>query len=160
MSELIQCFGEMKDIMSLLEDTRCHPEMSYDALRKRLKRGGPLSIPEIALTTPLIKGSQRGDTKQRIQDRKLKQRELYKKFVLAQNVRAKYEAGVEKAEIKQRFDLTESYYNKIIGHQYNYNIHWSMCRPGEVPEHFKEIKRDLEYVPGAKDNLQKYEAKQ
>lgn len=156
MTEIITCFGDHKEIMGWLADLRCHPEISYDVLRKRLKRSGPLSIPEMAITTPVIKGAQRGDTAARTRDRKLKIKERYKGFVLAKKVREKYDAGVDRADIKQRFDITEGFLQKIISKQYYWNIHWEMCRPGECPEHFKEVKYELEYVPGAKDGLEKY----
>lgn len=156
-AQVITAWGESKDIMSWLDDKRCHPEVSYDSLRKRLKRSGPLSIPEMALTTPIIKGSQRGDTAVRIKDRKLKQKERYKMFVLCQNVRHKYEAGVDKKDIKERYDITESMYNKIVARQYGYNWAWGDLSPGRVPDHFKEIKESLEFVPGAKDGLEKYQ---
>ena len=153
---MIEAFGEVKDIMGWLADTRCHPEVSYDVARKRLKRGGGLSIPEMAFTTPVVKGAQRSDTTARSRDRKLKIKERYKGFVLAKKVREKYDAGVDRADIKHRFDITEGFLQKIISKQYYWNIHWEMCRPGECPDHFKEVKHDLEYVPGAKDGLEKY----
>ena len=156
-AQVITAWGETKSIMEWLDDKRCHPEVSYDSLRKRLKRSGPLSIPEMALTTPIIKGSQRGDTAVRIKDRKLKQKERYKMFVLCQNVRHKYEAGVDKKDIKERYDITESMYNKIVARQYGYNWAWGDLSPGRVPDHFKEIKESLEFVPGAKDGLEKYQ---
>ncbi len=149
--------GECKPIMERLDDKRCHPELSYDVLRKRLKRGGQLSIPEMALTVPIIKGASKGDSAARIKDRKLKQKERYKMFVLCQNVRHKYEAGVDKKDIKERYDITESMYNKIVARQYGYNWAWGDLSPGRVPDHFKEIKESLEFVPGAKDGLEKYQ---
>ena len=153
MSEMISCFGEIKDIMGWLSDVRCHPEISYDVLRKRLKRGGPISIPEVAITTPVIKGSQRGDTAARIRSRKLKIRERYKGFVLAKKVREKYDSGIDRAEIRNRFDITEGFLQKIISKQYYWNIHWELCKTGDAPDHFKDVQHELEHVPGAKDGL-------
>jgi hypothetical protein len=160
MSELIECFGEAKTIMDWLLDKRCHPEMSYDVLRKRLKRPSEMSIPEMALTVPVIKGAQVGDTKARAAERKKKARERYKMFVLCQKVRDRYNAGVERAEIKARFDISESYLQKIISGQYGFNGHWDICKPGEVPEHFKKLKEECESLPGVNDGLEKYEVKE
>lgn len=156
-AQMVESWGEVKTVMEWLDDKRCHPEVTYDVLRRRLSpsRPGPLSIPEMALITPVIKGASKADSKQRIHDRKLKQRERYKMFVLCQAVRAKYNSGVDKADIKQRYDLTESMYNKIIAKQYGYNWAWDTL-PGKVPDIFKPIKDELEYVPGAKDGLEKY----
>lgn len=156
-AQMITAWGETKDLMSWLNDQRCHPEVTYDSLRKRISRNGPLAIPEMALTTPIIKGSQKGDTAVRVKDRKLKQRERYKMFVLCQAVRQKYDSGIDKADIKERYDITESMYNKIIARQYGYNWAWGDLPPGRVPEHFREIKESLEFVPGAKDGLEKYQ---
>lgn len=156
MANLIQSFGEVKELMEWLSDTRCNPELTYDVLRRRIQRGGEFSIPEIAITSPVIKGAQKGDTKERIRSRKLKAKERYKGFVMAKKVREKYASGIDRAEIKSRFDITEGTLQKIISHQMYYNIHWDLCSPGEVPEYFKEIQHECEYVPGAKDGLEKY----
>jgi hypothetical protein len=92
-----------------------------------------------------------------VEDRKRKQRERYKKFVVAKKVRERYNAGVEKAEIKERFCLTESQYQKIISHLEFFNIHWDRCPMGSVPDHFKEIQKEVEEVHGATTGLEKYE---
>jgi hypothetical protein len=47
-------------------------------------------------------------------------------------------------------------YNKIVARQYGYNWAWGDLPPGRVPEHFKEIKGLIDFVPGAKDGLEKY----
>lgn len=157
-ARMITAFGgECKTIMEWLDDKRCHPEVTYDVLRRRLGRSSGLAIPEIALTTPVCKGSQVGDNKQRVKDRKLKERERYKMFVLCQNVRHKHSIGQDKKDIKERYDITESMYNKIVARQYGYNWAWGDLSPGRVPDHFKEIKESLEFVPGAKDGLEKYQ---
>ena len=153
---MYECWGKLLTVQEMLLDARCHPELDYDSLRKRLKRGGPLSIPEMALITPIIKGAGRGDTKERIRDRNLKSKERYKGFVLAQKVREKHAAGVDRAEIRERFDITENYLAKIISGQVYFNGHWQMCRPGEVPEHFKAIKRQCEDVKDATRGLEEY----
>ncbi len=153
---LIEAWGDTKTVQEWLADNRVHPELTYDALRRRLKRGGEMSIPEIALTTPVIKGAQKGDTKVRINERERKSKERYKNFVIAQKVRERYNNGVDKADIKQRFGLTESAYQKIISHTEWWNIHWEICRPGNVPDHFKEIRNKVEGVDGATDGLEKY----
>lgn len=155
-AQMITAFNETKSVMEWLDDKRCHPENSYDVVRKRCSRSGELSIPEIALTTPVIKSAGPRDTKERIRDRKLKERERYKMFVLCQAVRDKYERGIEKADIKERYDLTESMYNKIVSRQYGYNWAWGDLPPGKVPEHFQKTKEELEFVPGAKDGLEEY----
>jgi len=155
--DIIEAWNESKTIMDWLFDSRCHPEVSYDVLRRRLKRGGPLSIPEIALTTPVIKGAQKGDTKARVQEREMKSVERYKMFVLCKKIREKYNAGVERSEIKERFDISESFLQKVISNQYGANYWWNACGINQVPEHFKDIKQKVEYVPGAKDGLQLYD---
>lgn len=154
---LIEAWGETKTVQDWLLDHRVNPEVTYDVIRRRIMRGGEMSIPEIAITYPVIKGAQKGDTKARVEDRKRKQRERYKKFVVAKKVRERYNAGVEKAEIKERFCLTESQYQKIISHLEFFNIHWDRCPSGTVPDHFKEIQKDTEEVHGATAGLEKYE---
>mgnify|MGYP006053032273 FL=1 len=153
---LIEAWSISKDIMEWLRDNRVHPEITYDTLRRRLRRGGELSIPEMAITTPVIKGAQKGDTKARTLERKRKAKERYKNFVTAQKVRERYNNGMDKADIKSRFGLTESGYQKIISKTEWWNIHWEVCRPGTVPEHFNEIKKEVEDVYGAKDGLDQY----
>lgn len=156
--QMVEIFGEVKSLMQWMDDKRCHPEVTWDVARKRLKRiNGGLALPELAITVPVSKGAQPGDTKERVRNRKLKERERYKMFVLCQNVRHKYEAGVDKKDIKERYDITESMYNKIVARQYGYNWAWGDLPPGRVPEHFKTIKEELEFVPGAKDGLEKYQ---
>lgn len=150
---MITSWNEDKEIMQWLSDNRVHPEITYDVIRRRLRRGGELSIPEMALTTPVIKGSQKGDTKARTAERKRKAKERYKNFVTAQKVRERYDNGMEKADIKSRFGLTESGYQKIISKTEWWNIHWEVCRPGHVPEHFNEVKKEVEDVFGATDGL-------
>jgi hypothetical protein len=156
-AQIITSWGISKSLMEWLDDARCNPEVTYDVLRRRIMRSGPLSIPEIALNTPVIKSASPRDTAARIKDRKLKQKERYKMFVLCQNVRHKYDAGVDKKDIKERYDITESMYNKIVARQYGYNWAWGDLPPGRVPEHFSAIKAELEFVPGAKDGLEKYQ---
>ena len=141
---MITSWNETKEIQEWLGDNRIHPEMTYDALRRRLRRGGELSIPEVAMTTPVIKGAMRGDTRARMIERKRKAKERYKNFVTAQKVRERYNNGMDKADIKSRFGLTESGYQKIISKTEWWNIHWETCRPGQVPEHFKEIKKEVD----------------
>jgi len=155
-SEVV-AWGECKSVIGWIDDHRCHPEITYDIARKRLFREGPLSIPELALTTPCSKGAQVGDSKQRVKARRKKEIERYKNFVLCQKVREKYEAGVDRADIKSRFDITESFLQKVISHQIYYNAAWGSCRPGEVPDHFKALKQECEYLPGVKTGLKEYE---
>ena len=153
MAELYEVFGAVMTAQEMLMDKRCHPELDWDIIRKRLKRGGSLGIPEMAMTVPLVKGAQVGDTKERIRDRKLKAREKYKAFVLAKKVREKYNAGVDRAEIRERYDITEGFLQKIIGKTVLFNWAWDLCGPDQVPDHFKELKKELEDVHGAKDGL-------
>jgi hypothetical protein len=152
--ELIKSWEEEKTVLEWLADFRCHPEMNYDSLRKRLKRGGPLSIPEMALTTPVIKGAQVGDTKLRVKERETKAVERYKGFVLAQKVRERYDKGVERSEIKERFDISENTLQKIISKQYFWNIHWDLP-VGKVPDHFRDLKSKCEYIPGVTEEVHK-----
>ena len=154
---MVEAWGETKTIQDWLLDHRVNPEVTYDVLRRRIKRGGGMAIPEVAITYPVIKGAQKGDTKARVEDRKRKQKERYKKFVVAKKVRERYNAGVEKAEIKERFSLTESQYQKIISHMEFFNIHWDKCGSGQVPPHFAELQREVEGMYGAKVGLEKYE---
>lgn len=157
MAVMITAWNEEKTVMDWLADKRCNPELTYDVLRRRLARGGEFSIPEIAITHPVIKGAQTGDTKARIKEREKKALERYKGFVLAKKVREKYNAGVDRAEIKERYDISESQLQKIISGQMYFNTHWDECRPNEVPEHFNELKRKSEYLPGSDDLTKKYE---
>lgn len=151
MATMITAWGEDKSIMDWLADVRCHPELTYDVLRRRLQRGGEFSISEIALTTPVIKGAQAGDTKARVEDRRKKEMERYKGFVLAKKVRERYNAGVDRAEIRERFDISEGQLQKIISGQMYYNIHWDACPSGGVPDHFVSLKRRAEHVEGIED---------
>jgi hypothetical protein len=157
---IVTSWGIDRTIQEWLADNRIHPEITYDVIRRRLKRGGELSIPEIALTTPVIKGAQKGDTKARTMERKRKAKERYKNFVTAQKVRERYNNGMDKADIKHRFGLTESAYQKIISNTEWWNIHWEACRPGQVPPHFEEIRKEVEDVYGAKDGLDSFEVKE
>lgn len=153
---MYEAWNTVKTVQEWLLDARCHPELDMDSLRKRLKRSGPLSIPEMALKTPVIKGAGLGDTKERVRDRNLKAKERYKNFVLAQKVREKHAAGVDRAEIRERFDISENFLAKIISGTVYFNGHWNLCRPGEVPEHFKELKRACEDVKDATRGLEEF----
>lgn len=153
---MIEAWSEVKSVQDWLMDKRCHPEVTYDSLRKRLKRPGPLSIPEMALTTPIIKGAQTGDTKERVRDRTLKAKERYRGFVMAQKVREKHAAGVERSEIRDRFDITEGVLQKIVSGQLYYNWAWDACKVGQVPDHFKSLKHTCEDVYGATEGLEEF----
>jgi hypothetical protein len=156
MAKMIEAWGEVKSLQDWLRDARCNPELTYDVLRRRIGRPGEMSIPEIAITFPVIGGAMKGDTKERVRDRHLKAKERYKGFILAQKVREKYAAGVDRAEIRDRFDISENYLQKIISQQVYFNAHWEVCRPGEVPEHFKELKRICEDVKDSTQGLEKF----
>lgn len=156
MAEYYEAWGVVKTVQEWLLDARCHPELDMDSLRKRLKRNGPLSIPEMALRTPIIKGNQVGDTKERVRDRLLKAKERYKNFVLAKKVREKHAAGVERSEIRERFDISENFLAKIISGTVYFNWAWDTCLPGEVPEHFKELKHLCEDVKDATRGLEEF----
>lgn len=138
---IIAAFNESKDMMDWLEDIRVHPEISRDVLVKRIKRGW---IPEVALTTPVIKGSQSGDDKARKRAREDKMKHRFKMFRVAQNVRLKNAAGVEHKDIMKRYDLSRSQVEKMVTKNEYYNIHWSGT---QTPAHFKEIQKAVEEVP-------------
>ena len=156
---IITAWNEAKDLVDWINnDFRVHPELTYDDVRKRLKRSGPLSIPEMALTTPVIKGAQKGDTKARIKDRRRKQRERYKNFALAKKVRERYSRGVDREDIKARFGIKENFLQKIISNLIYCNVHWlSLDGTTKVPDHFSEVRDEVDTLPTASDGLEIYD---
>lgn len=138
---IIAAFNDSKDLMDWLEDTRIHPELSRDVLVKRIKRGW---IPEVALTTPVIKGSQVGDDKARKKARMDKMKHRFKMFRVAQDVRRKVSSGVEHRDVMKRYDLSKSQVEKMVTKNEYYNVHWE---GSSVPAHFKEVHKLVEEVP-------------
>lgn len=138
---IIAAFNESKDLMDWLCDTRIHPEVSRDVLVKRIKRGW---IPEVALTTPVIKGSQAGDDKARKRAREEKMKHRFKMFRVAQNVRLKNAAGVEHKDIMDRYNISKSQVEKMVTKNEYYNVHWEGTR---IPDHFAEVQEAVEAVP-------------
>lgn len=130
---LVEAFQESKELIDWITlDHRVHCELTFSAVAKRIKRGW---VPELALTTPIVKGARKGDTKQRVKAREDKLRHMAKMFRLAQLVREKHEKGVEVLELQNRYALSKSQVEKIVSKNEHYNIHW---RNRNIPEQFKE----------------------
>lgn len=133
----ISAFGETKEIMDWLEDLRCNPEINRDVLVKRLKRNW---IPEKAINFPVIKGVLSGDTKARRKAREDKLEHRAKMFMVAQDIRKKYNQGVDSIDLQKRYQLSKSQVEKIVTKNEWYNIHWEGTR---VPPHFEETVKNL-----------------
>ena len=133
----ISAFGETKEIMDWLEDSRVNPECNRDVLVKRLKRSW---VPEKAITYPVIKGVGAGDTKARRKAREDKLEHRAKMFMVAQDIRKKYNQGVDSIDLQKRYQLSKSQVEKIVTKNEWYNIHWEGTR---VPPHFEEAVKSL-----------------
>lgn len=133
----ITAWGETKSVMDFLNDTRIEPSLTRDVIVKRIKRG---MVPEIALTKGVCDESRAGDTKKRREARDEKLEQRVRMFLLAQEVRRKYDAGVEGPDIMQRYDLSKSQYEKFISKNEYYNIHWD---GSSVPDKFKDIVKEI-----------------
>lgn len=129
----ISAWGETKSIYDFLNDVRIHPSITRDVLVKRIKRG---FIPEIALTKGVCDEARLGDTKVRRKAREEKALYRTEMFLLAQEVRRKYNAGVESVDIQQRYNLSKSQVEKFISGNEYYNIHWA---GSNIPDEFKEL---------------------
>lgn len=119
--------------MDFLNDTRIEPSLTRDVIVKRIKRG---ERPEIALTKGVCDEAKAGDTKKRREAREQKMEQRARMFLLAQEVRKKYELGLESAEIMNRYDISKSQFEKFISGNEYYNIWW---RGDSVPDKFKDI---------------------
>lgn len=119
--------------MDFLNDTRIEPSLTRDVIVKRIKRG---ERPEIALTKGVCDEAKAGDTKKRREAREQKMEQRARMFLLAQEVRKKYELGLESAEIMNRYDISKSQFEKFISGNEYYNIWW---RGDNVPDKFKDI---------------------
>lgn len=131
--------NECKDIMDwITNDKRVHPEVTYDVLKKRIKRGW---VPELALTTPVIKGNLTGDSRARKKAREDKMVYRFKMFRLAQEIRRKHGQGVEQKEIMDRYAVSKSQVEKAVSKSEWFNVHFEGA---SVPDHFKEIQNIVE----------------
>lgn len=134
----ISAFSETKELMDWLLDDRINPEVNRDVLVKRLKRSW---VPEKAITTPVIKGEfLSGDTKARRKAREDKLEHRAKMFMVAQDIRKKYNQGVDSIDLQKRYQLSKSQVEKIVTKNEWYNIHWEGTR---VPPHFEETVKNL-----------------
>lgn len=141
--EIMTAFGESKTLADwLIGDSRVNPELTMDVLKKRHKRNW---VGEVALTTPVIKGARIGDSTARKNARLDKIKYRFKMFRLAQDVRRRHGAGVEIKDLCERYGLSKSQVEKIVGMNEWANYHWLT---GKVPDHFKEIQKIVEGVPG------------
>ena len=129
----ITAWQETKTVMDFLNDTRIEPSLTRDVIVKRIKRG---ERPEIALTKGVCDEAKAGDTKKRREAREQKMEQRARMFLLAQEVRKKYELGLESAEIMNRYDISKSQFEKFISGNEYYNIWW---RGDNVPDKFKDI---------------------
>lgn len=129
---IIEAFGSKKGIMEWLDDPRIHPEITRDVLVKRIRRSK--WDHERALTTPVMKGARKGDTKLRIEARKDKMKRHVRMFKMAQKVRREYDNGLMVEEIMDRHGISKSQVNKISAKMEWYNTHWSNSR---TPDSYK-----------------------
>lgn len=126
-------WGDEKEVMDILHDTRVHPLLSRDVLVKRLKRGW---IPEIAVTKGLADEAKAGDTKLRRQARQEKFEQIIKMFLLAQEVRRKHNSGVEIPDLQHRYNLSKSQVEKFISKNEYFNVYWE---GSNIPAEYKEV---------------------
>lgn len=133
----ITVWGQEKEIMDVLSDTRIHPALTRDVIVKRIKRG---EIPEIALTRGVCDEAKAGDTKLRKKAREEKMEQRVKMFLLAQEVRRKHQMGVEIPDLQQRYQLSKSQVEKIISKNEWFNIYWE---GSNIPEEYKEIVKKI-----------------
>lgn len=134
---LITAWGQEKDLMDFLNDTRVHPAVTRDVVVKRIKRG---EIPEVALTKGVADENKVGDTKLRRKAREVKAEERCRMFLLAQEVRRKHNNGVEIIELQQRYQLSRSQVEKFISGNEYFNVHWS---GSNIPDQFKELAKKI-----------------
>ena len=137
---LITAWGDQKDIMDFLEDLRIEPSLTRDVVVKRIKRG---VLPEIALTKGVCDENKAADTKGRRKAREEKVEIRVKMFLLAQEVRRKYNQGVEQEDIMSRYQISKSQFEKFISGNEYYNIHWA---GSNIPDKFKEIAQKVKGV--------------
>lgn len=133
----IVAWGEEKDVMDFLEDGRVDPSLTRDVIVKRIKRG---EVPEYALTKPVCEENKAGDTKKRRERRKEKFEQRTRMFLLAQEVRKRYDAGADALDTRERYEISKSQYEKFISGNEYYNIHW---KGSSVPERFKETAKKI-----------------
>lgn len=129
----ITAWGDEKEIMDFLDDIRIEPSLTRDVIVKRIKRG---VLPEIALTKGVCDENKAGDTKARRDARKEKLTQRAKMFLIAQEVRKKYQQGVDQADIMSRYQISKSQFEKFISGNEYYNIWWA---GSNIPEKFKDI---------------------
>ena len=129
----ITIWGQTKEIMDVLNDTRIHPSLTRDVIVKRLKRGW---IPEIAVTKGCADEAKAGDTRVRREARDQKMEQRIKMFLLAQEVRRKHNSGVEIPDLQHRYQLSKSQVEKFISGNEYYNINWV---GSNIPEEYREV---------------------
>jgi hypothetical protein len=129
----IMIWGQEKEVMDILNDTRIHPSVTRDVVVKRLKRGW---IPEISVTKGVSDEAKAGDTRVRREAREQKMEQRIKMFLLAQEVRRKHNSGVEIPDLQHRYQLSKSQVEKFISGSEYYNIHWGGTN---IPEEYREI---------------------
>lgn len=145
----ITVWGETKEVMDVLSDTRVHPSLSRDVVVKRIKRGW---IPEIAVTKGIADEAKAGDTKLRRQAREEKFTQIIKMFLLAQEIRRKHNSGVEIPDLQHRYQLSKNQIEKFISKNYYWNIYWE---GNNVPDEYKKIVekiKDKKSILGEKSN--------
>jgi len=143
---VICAWGEEKEVVDFLNDTRVHPGVTRDVVVKRIKRG---FIPEIALSKGVCDEPRAGDTKLRKKAREEKTEQRVRMFLLAQEVRRKHQMGVEMADIQQRYQISKSQAEKFISGNEYYNIWWA---GNNIPEEFREIVEKIREKDRAKSN--------
>mgnify|MGYP003538868323 FL=1 len=126
-------WGQEKEVMDILNDTRVHPSITRDVIVKRLKRGW---LGEIAVTKGVADEAKAGDTRVRREAREQKMEQRIKMFLLAQEVRRKHNSGVEIPDLQHRYQLSKSQVEKFISGSEYYNIHWGGTN---IPEEYREI---------------------
>lgn len=137
---LMTAWGEEKEVIEFLDDPRVHPSITRDVVVKRIKRG---EIPEIALTKGVCDEQRLGDTKVRRKAREEKMIHRTKMFLLAQEVRKKYNMGVDRVDIQQRYNISKSQLEKFISGNEYYNIHWAGTSiPKEFVDTVKKIREN------------------
>lgn len=130
-------WGQEKEVMDILNDTRIHPSVTRDVIVKRLKRGW---LPEIAATKGVADEAKAGDTRVRREAREQKMEQRIKMFLLAQEVRRKHNSGVEIPDLQHRYQLSKSQVEKFISGSEYYNIHFA---GSNIPDEYKETVKKL-----------------
>lgn len=140
---LITAWGVEKELADFLNDTRVHPLITRDVVVKRLKGKW---LPEISLTKGVADELKSSDTKVRREARAKKMEHRIRMFLLAQEVRRKYNSGVEVPDLQQRYQLSKSQVEKFVSKNEYYNIYWEGTNyPAEYKEIVEKIKKEKRY---------------